>query len=336
MLLEEFTDEEIAEGLAAVSDSSFSSAETSLLPGDDRETAFRRDEFSLLRSPVDHPELKTRPIAPSEYGSPLSDHAALVTLVEKLRATEVFTGFSRVEPEEQRLDGDLPPAHERADLLWRKPPPRGERWLPANVVYGEGIFIELDEARVREWEEQEAVRERGDTLCQNYETASERLLPPWISPRYTLMHTLAHLLINRLTYEAGYSSAALRERLYISTAQEAPMAAVLIYTAAGDADGTLGGLVRLGRPEHLTRLITEALKRAVWCSADPVCTELAGTGGQGPDSCNLAACHSCALLPETACESGNRFLDRAMVAAGVADFREGPVNFFGTSQTINA
>ena len=30
--------------------------------------------------------------------------------------------------------------------------------------------------------------------------------------------------------------------------------------------------------------------------------------GQGPDSCNLAACHSCALLPETSCEEFNRFL----------------------------
>jgi hypothetical protein len=28
--------------------------------------------------------------------------------------------------------------------------------------------------------------------------------------------------------------------------------------------------------------------------------------GQGPDSCNLASCHNCALVPEAACEEFNR------------------------------
>ncbi len=35
--------------------------------------------------------------------------------------------------------------------------------------------------------------------------------------------------------------------------------------------------------------------------------------GQGPGSCNLAACHGCALLPETSCEKGNKLLDRGLV-----------------------
>jgi hypothetical protein len=35
--------------------------------------------------------------------------------------------------------------------------------------------------------------------------------------------------------------------------------------------------------------------------------------GQGPDSCNLAACHNCGLVPETACEEFNRFLYRGVV-----------------------
>jgi hypothetical protein len=41
--------------------------------------------------------------------------------------------------------------------------------------------------------------------------------------------------------------------------------------------------------------------------------ELGDSGGQGPDSCNLAACHNCALAPETSCEEFNRFLDRGVV-----------------------
>jgi hypothetical protein len=91
------------------------------------------------------------------------------------------------------------------------------------------------------------------------------------------------------------------------------MAGQLIYTAAGDAEGTMGGLVRMGRSGYLEPVISKALENAEWCSADPVCMEMGSSGGQGPDSCNLAACHNCALVPETACERFNRFLDRGLV-----------------------
>ena len=59
------------------------------------------------------------------------------------------------------------------------------------------------------------------------------------------------------------------------------------------------------------KILRNAITNARWCSSDPVCMD---SHGQGPDSCNLAACHSCALLPETACEEFNRFLDRGLVA----------------------
>lgn len=75
----------------------------------------------------------------------------------------------------------------------------------------------------------------------------------------------------------------------------------------------------MGRPEHLTRVIARALEDATWCSADPVCMEVGSSSGQGPDSCNLAACHNCALLPETACEQFNRFLDRGLVIGSLSE-----------------
>ena len=90
------------------------------------------------------------------------------------------------------------------------------------------------------------------------------------------------------------------------------MTGLLIYTAAGDAEGTMGGLVRMGKPGYFEPTLIAALEGAGWCSADPVCMEI-GEAGQGPDSCNMAACHSCALVPETACEEFNRFLDRGLV-----------------------
>ena len=91
------------------------------------------------------------------------------------------------------------------------------------------------------------------------------------------------------------------------------MAGILIYTAAGDSEGTMGGLVRLAGPESFGRILVNALEEAHWCSGDPVCREAARSGGQGPDSLNLAACHSCALLPETSCEHFNKFLDRSVL-----------------------
>jgi hypothetical protein len=139
-----------------------------------------------------------------------------------------------------------------------------------------------------------------------------------LSPRFVLIHTLAHLMINELVFACGYSSASLRERLYVSEAANRQMAGFLLYTAAGDSEGTMGGLVRMARPDNLRSVFASALSNARWCSTDPVCMD-AGEKGQGPDSCNLAACHGCALLPETSCEEFNRFLDRGLVIGTFTD-----------------
>ena len=215
-------------------------------------------------------------------------------------------------------------------MLRREPGP--ERWLPAYVVYGEGIFFTLSEEQIQQWEVRGDVLERVAPLAAGYARMrlQRRLRDRRIGPRFVLLHTLAHLLINRLTFECGYSSAALRERIYVSENTEAPMAGILIYTAAGDAEGTLGGLVRMGRPGRLEPLLLRALQGARWCSADPVCMEIGASGGQGPDSLNLAACHGCSLVPETACEEFNRLLDRALV---IGTFENPGIGFFsGTAE----
>ena len=163
------------------------------------------------------------------------------------------------------------------------------------------------------WEQQSALSDRIRDLKQRFTFSYRYTEDTIISPRFVLVHTLSHLLINQLVYECGYSSAALRERLYVSDSEEAPMAGVLIYTASGDSDGTMGGLVRMGRPGFLGPMLRRAIDSAQWCSADPVCMEAGSEGGQGPESLNLAACHNCALVPETSCEEFNRFLDRGVI-----------------------
>ncbi|GCE12501.1 hypothetical protein KTT_23600 [Tengunoibacter tsumagoiensis] len=103
------------------------------------------------------------------------------------------------------------------------------------------------------------------------------------------------------------------------------MAGLLIYTAAGDSEGTMGGLVRMGQAGKLEPIIQHALSDAQWCSADPICMEAGLYSGQ-TDFYNLAACHNCALIPETACEEFNHFLDRALVIGKLENRKLGYFN----------
>jgi hypothetical protein len=87
-----------------------------------------------------------------------------------------------------------------------------------------------------------------------------------------------------------------------------PMAGILLYTAASDSEGTLGGLVQLGDPTSLGRQIHKALEALRICGSDPICSEHPPTGdGRGIHG---ASCHACLFAPETSCEKGNRYLDR--------------------------
>jgi hypothetical protein len=91
------------------------------------------------------------------------------------------------------------------------------------------------------------------------------------------------------------------------------MNGILIYTSSGDSEGSLGGLVRQGKAKNLGILVKNAIADAEWCSADPVCSDIGKSSGQGPDNVNGSACHNCCILPETSCEEFNMLLDRATV-----------------------
>jgi hypothetical protein len=133
-------------------------------------------------------------------------------------------------------------------------------------------------------------------------------------PKYFLLHTFAHILIRRLSFECGYGSSSLRERIYCDDGNGNEMSGILIYTAAGDCEGTLGGLVRQAKPGRFEDIIIHTVTDALWCASNPICIE---SRGQGTDSLNLSACHACALLPETSCEEGNRLLDRGMLVGTI-------------------
>jgi hypothetical protein len=241
----------------------------------------------------------------AKYEPEVAKFFSRIRLVHKLRETRALASFTRVLPP----DGNL--SSPRLQSL--KLDPQID-WLPAIKVYGEGIFIEIDQARIEHWiEAQPGATARIKPLADHYNAVRTSRLQPHrrLSPKFILLHTLAHVLINQLSFDCGYGSASLRERLYCDfTSSIHRMQGILIYTASGDSEGTMGGLVRQGHPGRFETTLRRALDQAAWCSSDPVCIE---SSGQGSDSSNLAACHGCCLLPETSCEEGNRLLDRAML-----------------------
>ena len=216
--------------------------------------------------------------------------------VNKLKEIMALTGFRRAN------GSDLTP-----------PDITGEaNWLPALELYGEGLFFTLEEALLQRWESSEALVERADAFKQRYVLRTGQGIPELevdVTPRFLLCHTLAHLMIRQLEAEAGYPAASLKERIYCATGKS-PMAGILIYVAVPDEEGSLGGLMELAEPGRFLRLLTGAFEAATWCSLDPVCSE---QEGHGPDLLNRAACHACALVPETSCPHGNVLLDRVFV-----------------------
>ena len=242
-----------------------------------------------------------------EYKIP---HIKSVSLIDKVRVVNALIGFSRISPAMNRNDKGFVDVKES-----------DTRWYPAYEVRGEGIFIEFEQSDIDKWiRDNPAVIERAKRISDNYSTSFiGKNHPRTITPKFIMLHTLSHLLISQLSFECGYSIASLSERLYCSEESDGKtMAGIFIYTASGDSEGTLGGLVRQGRPDAFPQILKKAISHAQTCSNDPVCIM---SKGQGRDSLNLAACHACGLLPETCCEERNAFLDRGLVI-GTYDNKE--------------
>ncbi|MDC7278058.1 DUF1998 domain-containing protein [Butyrivibrio fibrisolvens] len=224
-----------------------------------------------------------------------------IVLIKKLREVCALIGFSRCTPVNNDENEEGFVSIKRKDT----------NWYPGYQVRGEGIFIEFNMDELDKWASSQFVQHRNKLMLNNYKSSdmAQRMgLDP--IPQKVLIHTLAHLLIKQLSYECGYNVASLKERIYYNNSGDEKMAAILLYTASGDSEGTLGGLVRQGKPDSLPRIFFQAVEKAQMCSSDPICIT---SEGQGREALNLAACHACSLLPETSCELFNIMLDRGLV-----------------------
>jgi hypothetical protein len=251
----------------------------------------------------------------------------LIGAASRLREVRALAGFSRIEPypvSGERIEQAIRDGHVAPLSKTRR------NWLPAAEIRGEGIFLRFRTEAVNAW-----INANPDIAARvaQLETRSAQIASNRgyereysMTARLLLVHSFSHALIRQISIECGYSSSALRERLYIAepTDSAPAMNGVLVYTGSPDSEGSLGGLVRLAEPKMLERIVLQTIRNAGWCGSDPVCIE--SDPRQSGDRISGAACHCCLLLPETACEKFNRELDRTMLIGDVDGLWKG---FFG-------
>lgn len=284
-------------------------------------------------------ELTTFLSVPEELGEDVPEgdfysrrlHITLPPLIERVvlahRLREVVTqvGFTRFEAPTEPLGEDLDLKVRVANLAL------DVKWLPAIENRGEGVFLSLDAEAVERWSRRSAVRQRAakfrNGLQDKYKTDFSIDFVTSVCMPYILLHSLSHLLLTAVSLECGYSSASIRERIYVRSAVRGtrdPAYGLLLYTGTPDAEGTLGGLVEIGR--RIDRHLNSAIELGTLCSNDPVCAHHLPDDPYDGRPLLGAACHGCLLIAEPSCERRNELLDRALVVPTV---EESAVAFFG-------
>ncbi|MFP8941738.1 DrmB family protein [Streptomyces fenghuangensis] len=267
--------------------------------GSTASSSLRGDELDRLRQAVTrgvpavpHPHPGSPPLFEVRQGDvrhvqgPGGCHTLRVAPVSRLRMVMVQTGYQRLDPQRaQRMS---------TAFDWN-----GATWYPGIELFGEGIFIDFGDelpvlggSRASQWSRRHLNDPDGNTS---------------LHPVHVWWHTLSHRLLRALSLDSGYSSAAIRERVYLSLENGRVVGSgLLLYTVQPGGDGTLGGLVAL--VSRFENVLSYALRDVDSCSNDPLCQEGPAVGAEG------AACYSCLLASETSCEHRNQGLDRLLLA----------------------
>jgi len=318
-MLEGLSDEEVFDavkerrGEISVDTKSIKEAEMETLISSGDELAYDKPDGDFF----------ARNLSRDVWGEPWMASVERVVLVHRLREVMAQVGFTRFEAVSPDIDGELEIGVRRADIA------KEVSWLPAIENRGEGVFIQFRKELVDQWAERDDVNERGLQLMAGYEAWKSEfkgngkkfverggLLP------YVLFHSFSHLLVTAVSLECGYPASSIRERIYCLPDLGY---GILLYTGSSDAEGTLGGLVQVGRNIH--HHIRNALEMSELCSNDPVCAQHNPANPHERRFLHGAACHGCLLIAETSCEHHNEFLDRALVTSTVDNLG---VEFFGS------
>jgi len=281
------------------------------------EIQYRLKEYNFI---LEHPNYKEAENSNLTYENQITDSLfdfgiSSLIKVKRLKLTTVQTGYTRQEPFDKDLflrDGD---EQTPIKIKYTSSQADNTHYLLATESFGEGIFIDLDKSKVDEWfnkhySETPAFKQRIEILQERI-SLSEIISKNKFEnnkhlAKFVLVHTLSHILVKELEFLCGYAATSLNERLFVDSEK---MQGILLYTVAG-SEGSYGGIITQSNPNSFKKILESALFRSSDCASDPVCYH---SDGQGIGGMNLAACYSCALLPETSCEEFNSFLDRALL-----------------------
>lgn len=278
--------------------------------------AMRHEEFEALKRAAlsgAPPQRSKTPGAPplfevvqqdvKEFLGPDNKYKLRITPISRLRVVMVQKGYRRIDP----LKGDV------VECVYVDK--QSEPWYPGVEHFGEGIFIDLSPTSLNK---EKHFLLKGDQIWfsawRDPAEYKQRVQPDadeqdYLHPVFIWWHTFAHRLINALSIDSGYSSAAVRERVYVdidATSGEA-IGGILLYTAQPGGDGTLGGMIAL--VPQFDRVLKAAFNTIDSCSNDPLCSDVEfGTGKY-----NGSACYACLLVSETSCEHRNTRLDRTLL-----------------------
>jgi hypothetical protein len=251
---------------------------------------------------------RTHPIGPLPRSA--AGKIDRLVLVHRLREVSAQVGFTRFDATLPDINGELVLDVEMAPLS------RDRTWLPANENRGEGVFLSFSSTAIRDWlNNRPEVKARGKQLLAGFEEWRRRKKLDTVTFAglpYIMLQSLAHLMITALSLDCGYGASAIRERVYAGQWGYG----ILLYTGTPGSEGSLGGLVEMGK--NIGRHLERALELGRLCSNDPVCAQHDPADPHEERFLHGAACHGCLLIGETSCERRNELLDRALVVPTVA------------------
>ncbi len=272
------------------------------------EEDFFFEEYETLKSNFTKEEnlYESKEIPLTQFSPVTQKYFASMHEIKTLQSTTALLGFRRSGSEDSTFRASRKKAN----------------YLSAYQVSGEGIFMNFEMEKINKWLLDNAEFDKKKMLLKmhadnDFFNHSSRMS----EPGFVMLHTLSHVLMKQISIECGYGLNELQERIYFSSDKE--MAGILIFTSSSDSSGSLGGLVRMIRPEFFDGMFMNAINNSLVCSNDPICEE---SEGQGSGGLCLAACHACAMVPDLACSTfpKNCFLDRTTLIG----IRENAKGFF--------
>jgi hypothetical protein len=212
-------------------------------------------------------------------------HVFRVVPVSRLRMVLVQLGYRRLDPGVGQV----------VSVAFQA---GGRLWYPGVELFGEGVYLDLEDASL------DLGGDRAGAWISSYQQSNP--VDETLHPIHVWWHTFSHRLLRALSMDSGYSSASIRERVFLQQEPgQVPRGGLLLYTVQPGGDGTLGGLI--GLVPSFGQVIASSLRDLASCSNDPLCEETL------PDGVNGSVCYSCLLASETSCEQRNVHLDRGLL-----------------------